>query len=173
MSPVAPVDSVHAHPILLHPSSCFCRYASPSGPLLGALVCQRGRWQQGEKSRRLGKKRYAGGFLLMSLAIYTYLCACLPRWLVSCMHCGPGLMSCCAFACSLETRRVKRGFRFVCASVCECVGCALFVCVSYLLCHVQVLPSGTRRPVVVGRQGRFGNETKRLRESQRAMIRHD
>ena len=55
-----------------------------------------------------------------------------------------------------------------------CVGCALFVCVSYLLCHVQVLPSGTRRPVVVvGRQGRFGNETKRLRESQRAMIRHD
>ena len=83
-------------------------------------------------------------------------------------------MSCCAFACSLETRRVKRGFRFVCASVCECVGCALFVCVSYLLCHVQVLPSGTRRPVVVvGRQGRFGNEneTKRLHvyESQRAM----
>ena len=121
----------------------------------------------------LGKKRYAGGFLLMSLAIYTYLCACLPRWLVSCMHCGPGLMSCCAFACSLETRRIKRGFRFVCASVCECVGCALFVCVSYLLCHVQVLSSGTRRPVVVGRQGRFGNETKRLRESQRAMIRHD
>lgn len=120
----------------------------------------------------IGKKRYAGGFLLMSLAIYTYLCACLPRWLVSCMHCGPGLMSCCAFACSLETRRVKRGFR-LCVRVCR-------VC---LVC-VRVVSAVSRTGTFV----RYAqacrccwstgeiwkrNETKRLRESQRAMIRHD
>ena len=61
----------------------------------------------------------------------------------------------------------------VCACVCVCRVCLLCAFVSYLLCHVQVHLSDTHRPVVVGRQGRFGNEneTKRLHvyESQRAM----
>ena len=73
--------------------------------------------------------------LLMSLAIYTYLCACLPRWLVSCMHCGPGLMSCCALHARL--RREELSEVFVC--VCECVR----VCRVCLVC-VRVVSAVSR-----------------------------
>ena len=74
---------------------------------------------------------------------------------------------------SVETRGIKRRFRLVCVCVCVCVCqvCLLCAFVSYLLCHVQVHLSGTRRPVIVGRQGRFGNENEMKRNEALACVR--
>lgn len=140
MSPVAPVDSVHAHPILLHPSSCFCRYASPSGPLLGALVCQRGRWQQRGIITPIGEEAVCRR-LFAYVTCDIHLFVRLPASLAGIMHAlRPGTDELLCFACSLETRRIKRGFRLcvrVCASVSgvPCLCACRICCVTYRYFH--------------------------------------
>lgn len=148
------------------PSSCFCRYASTSGP--PARVCGRELVLSARMLARrgiitpIGKKRYAAVAYVTWRYTLIYA-ACLPRWLVSCrqvcMHCGPGLMSCCALHVSVETRRLKRGFG-LCVRVCV-LGVPL-VCVCRICCVTcrYIHQVRVRQLLLVGR-GDLETKTKR------------